>query len=241
MTMTRPMSRHPCARGFSLVELLVVTAIVAVLAGLLLPAMGRARQKSVQSACLSNLRHAGLGFTLYLGDHSDRFPDARSLKAALGYRPWTDWPQSDPRAGWAPIALRHHGDPRIWLCPAIARSPLQKTPQVVQSPAPDTAASLTSYWLWRFDRTNDPVPLDNFWNKSADQALLDLRAANNPVVGQPPGPSDVELAVDVYFPATLPGVSPNLAGRAAHPGGRNRLMLDQSASWTRDPRLTIGR
>jgi hypothetical protein len=82
------------------------------------------------------------------------------------------------------------------------------------------------------------VPLDNFWNKTPEAALNDLRAANNPIVGQPGGTSDVELAVDAYFPANIPGVAPELAGRATHPGGRNRLMLDLSAAWLRDRRLT---
>jgi hypothetical protein len=85
------------------------------------------------------------------------------------------------------------------------------------------------------------VPLDNFWNKTAEPSLADLRAANNPNAGQPNGPAEVELTVDVHFPATIPGVAPALAGRAAHPHGRNRLMLDQSAAWFRDARLTSGR
>jgi hypothetical protein len=99
-------------------------------------------------------------------------------------------------------------------------------------------SAVTGYWLWRFDRDSTPVPLDNFWNKTPEAALNDLRTANNPTTGRPASPSDVELAVDAYFPNTIPSVAPALSGRAAHPSGRNRLMLDLSASFWRDARIS---
>lgn len=224
--------------AFTLIELLVVVAIIAVLAALLLPALSRARQKARQAACLSNLRQIGVGFSLYHSENRDRFPDQRELKGALGYRPWTDWPPSDPRSGWAALTLSNLvGVSDVWSCPALLASTLLQTTQVVQTLRPGDG-SLATYWLWRFDRTNHPVVLDNFWNKTAEVAISELRLASNATVGIPTGPAEVELTVDVYFPATIPSVAPGLAGRAAHPRGRNRLMLDMSASFWRDSRLT---
>lgn len=81
------------------------------------------------------------------------------------------------------------------------------------------------------------MPLDNFWLKTPEQALQDLREANNPTVGRPESPSEVEFAVDPYFPKTAPTVAPELKGMAVHRGGRNRLMLDQRAEFIRDARL----
>jgi hypothetical protein len=95
---------------------------------------------------------------------------------------------------------------------------------------------LVSYWLWRFDRTDDPVPLDNLWGKTMEQSVVDLDAAANPTVGWPNGPMDVEVAVDPYFPSTIASLPPPLRGRTLHRGGRNRLFGDLHAEFLRDPR-----
>ncbi len=228
----------PQREGFTLIELLVVIAIIAILASMLLPALARAKAQAQATACRGNLKQMGIAWEIYLGDHDERFPDRRDLKTALpgGYKPWGGWPPSDPRAGWAPRVLIQELPPSpIWQCPSLlGRRHLDVEPA---RQAPSTNQLPVRYWMWRFDRVDDPIALDNFWGKRRDGVLRDLVEARNPQVGAPEALSDVEFVVDIYFPAAAPGVDEPLRGWGAHSKGRNRLWLDGHASWTRDPRL----
>ncbi len=221
-------------RAFTLIELLVVVAIIAILAAILVPVFARAKAGAQRAGCLGNMRQIGLASGLYLGDGDDRMPDRRDLKRSLpgGYRPWAGWPRSDPRSGWALMVYDLYvREQAVWTCPSVFGLFARRT-EVEQ----ETPIGTARYWMWRFDRTDDPVPLDNFWGKTPDQATNDLYQLNDPITGRPEGPSEVELLVDPYFPATIPTVPDELKGRSAHPGGRNRLFLDGSARYLTDRR-----
>lgn len=217
-------------RAFTLIELLVVIAIIAILAAILFPVFSRAKLAAQKTVDVSNLRQIGTAFQIYMGDYDDRLPDRRDLKTAYagGFRPWSGWPFSDPRSGWAVDVLQ----------------PYTKNREIFQSPA--TKAKFEGeerveqngsyYWMWRFDQPTNPVELDNLWGKTPEGAVSDLIAANSPFIETPTGIADVELAVTPYFPKTIGSVPDYLKGRAAYFGGRTRLFLDGHARFFKDAR-----
>ncbi|MCX5691124.1 MAG: type II secretion system protein [Planctomycetota bacterium] len=88
---TRRFATH---HAFTLIELLVVIAVIAVLIGVLLPALGKARETGRTIKCLSNMRQFGMAFTMYAQDFKDtlwppeqwcRLPDFAGASPGLLY------------------------------------------------------------------------------------------------------------------------------------------------------------
>jgi prepilin-type N-terminal cleavage/methylation domain-containing protein/prepilin-type processing-associated H-X9-DG protein len=65
--------RNYCRRAFTLIELVVVIAIIALLAAILFPVFSQAREKARQAACLSNMKQLGLAISLYQQDYDGHY------------------------------------------------------------------------------------------------------------------------------------------------------------------------
>ena len=105
-----PIRTRGASPGFTLLELLVVVALMAVLAALLFPLATRAMDSSYQLKCAGNLRQMSAVYHLYAADHNNRMPSAAMLGNS-SYRAFSD-----------PLGLPSHFGPylasnKVWMCP----------------------------------------------------------------------------------------------------------------------------
>lgn len=79
---TASLPRKHCS-AFTLIEVLVVVAILGILVGIMLPSLARAKEQSRQAVCLSNLKQQGSGFSAYSSDHRGALPRAGQFRYSL--------------------------------------------------------------------------------------------------------------------------------------------------------------
>lgn len=116
----------PPRRSFTLIELLIVIAIIAILAALLLPALERVRAKARYASCVSNFKQISYGYTLYRDDHKGVPPSGAIMgwdgaSIAIRHRKgYDDKRGGGPERFGMPSALSKYvgNDKTIWDCPS---------------------------------------------------------------------------------------------------------------------------
>jgi prepilin-type N-terminal cleavage/methylation domain-containing protein/prepilin-type processing-associated H-X9-DG protein len=214
----KPMSRYLNPGGkqaFTLVELLVVVAIISILASLLLPMLGRAKEQARIITCGSNIKQTGLCGSLYSDDYADY------------YMPTMFDGVSHFVQNWGYILVNHDYivDAKIITCPSTGG--LMYADSILH---PDKAA-------WRFKYThfgyNDKLGLGNVSYQYTRRSQVRSPAAT------------IELGDSIDYSGTPPYWTIYRLGYIAnganwefhnrHNDGANILWADLHVNWEKDP------
>jgi prepilin-type N-terminal cleavage/methylation domain-containing protein/prepilin-type processing-associated H-X9-DG protein len=225
----RPNSSNNYA--FTLIELLVVIAIIAILAAILFPVFAKAREKSRQTACLSNMKQLGLGCLQYEGDNDEAFPIGTN---------------SQHSAGWAYPIYSYVKSTAVYSCPDDA----YKAPSANSY----TCSYFANIYLTGFNGSATPGPGLNASQITAEASTVELGELTTSQMQTTTSDasimSDGLTVLSSSYPlttgpmgaieyTTIENTSGVLPGR--HTDGANWLAFDGHAKWLHGTQVSPGR
>jgi type II secretory pathway pseudopilin PulG len=130
--------------AFTLVELLVVIGIIAVLIGILLPTLSRARESAKKTVCLSNMRQLSDFFKLYAVSFKDAIPIGFMDQKAFSYLlNWNNSNGTKPSQMGLLVVAGLVKDPKYFYCPSEEREDWKYNPN------PDDGTFSKNPWPWK--------------------------------------------------------------------------------------------
>ncbi|HMN94836.1 MAG TPA: prepilin-type N-terminal cleavage/methylation domain-containing protein [Phycisphaerales bacterium] len=190
------------ARGFSLLELLVVLAVTVILTSLLFPAFRGVRESALRLRCAAHQRQIGTAIVLYAADHGDRLPPSRFAAPGPHLMPQemmaatlsVEQPAATPYGDWEGLGWLIGSSRGSYLdscaclyCPAHhGEHPFERYQPLFNAPTPGLGARIYTNYQYRGDRelgTNDVVRFRNAHEEILVSDGLRTRSDFNHIVG----------------------------------------------------------
>ena len=192
-------------RGFTLIDLLVVIAIIAILAGLLLPALNKAKAATKKAVCINNLGQWGKALHLFASENDDYMP------------PEGTGTTLNPNTGWYVVL------PRM----------LQPNKNYFEQPWRTNSRAPVDGWIWICPSNPRRSNGNNLFHYCLNQHLDETGDDDRPVrLGTVPSPSQSVWLFDngkLAARAQQNNVHTNL-----HGGGANFVFIDSHVSHFRN-------
>jgi len=206
------------ARGFSLVELLVVTSIIAMLVAIVAPSLRRAMELTKRATCMAGLKVIADGFHQY-GMENKRFLPPAPPVSDEGISIWTIWDGTNYFGAGLMVELGYVSSPKALYCPSWSNSKYEYGSSTGWPKSGDPAAEsqATTGYSYHYRASFDGSEMDMAGKPKYRTANMDT------------DPSDEVIMSDGF---TMLGSKP--AVKYHHREGYNVLRLDKSGKFLHD-------
>ena len=200
-------------KKFTLIELLVVVAIIGILASLLLPVLGKARERSREAVCISNLKQQGTAMFMYQDDNEGEFVERNGASSGgSGFHGWR-WPLAQYLQDTSGQTMNQTTLSDAYHCPIYEFTTNQKT-----------------------GHAYNIRQLGGYFNTIGNIRDLDVPSETQVIADG----TDTDTYVDKFtLPVGLFGSDTSVGDR--HRGGINNLWADGSVSYKRKVAMLAGK
>jgi prepilin-type N-terminal cleavage/methylation domain-containing protein/prepilin-type processing-associated H-X9-DG protein len=196
-------------RAFTLIEILVVIAIIAILAAILFPVFGRARENARRSSCGSNLKQIGLGLAQYTQDHDEKYLAE----------------QSSANKTFVSTLQPYIKSTQVFVCPSGAQAVIDKA----VTPNPDDGDIKDFRWK-AFGDTGHYGLNSNVTSASTPTSLSQVTEPAETAAG---------FDCSWYESSDILSIGSSVQDAARHLDGANILYCDGHVKWQEKSRLAL--